>query len=68
MKKMTKKGLGRTDRPAHTVKLSISMSSTVKQMADRIARDEGYDNFSAFVAELIRDAKRRRDATAAPSR
>ena len=36
------------------------MSSTVKHMADTIAKEEGYDNFSALMAELIRDAKRRR--------
>lgn len=37
-----------------TVRTSISLSSTVNQWADQRCEEEGYENFSAYIAELIR--------------
>lgn len=42
-----------------TVKTSISISEQVDGFAQELMRKWGYDNFSAFVAELIRREKQR---------
>ncbi len=42
-----------------TVKTSISISEQVDGFAQELMKKWGYDNFSAFVAELIRREKQR---------
>jgi len=51
-----------------TVKTSVSLSGQVADFAQELMRKWGYDNFSAFVAELIRREKMRDEERAAAMR
>lgn len=52
-------------RAGTTVKTSISLSETVNGWAEVLASKRGYDNFSAYIADLIRRDKERDDAESA---
>lgn len=51
-------------RAGRTVKTSISLSETVNSWAEVLATKQGYDNFSAYIAELIRRDKKRDEGEA----
>lgn len=43
-------------------KTTISLSETVQGWADSLAKEDGFDNFSAFIADLIRRRKEKFEA------
>lgn len=45
-----------------TLKTSISLSTTVKLWADQACIQDGYENFSAYIAQLIRQDRTARRA------
>jgi Arc/MetJ-type ribon-helix-helix transcriptional regulator len=48
-------------RASETVRATISLHKVVSEMAEELMRKKGYDNFSAYVAELIRRDKEREE-------
>lgn len=45
-----------------TIKRSISLSDKVNVWAEELAEIKGFDNFSAYLADLVRRDKEREDA------
>ena len=41
------------------IRTTVSLTDTVWQFAEECMKADGYNNFSAFVAELIRERQRR---------
>lgn len=54
-------------RAGRTVKTSISLSETVNTWAEELALKKGFDNFSQYVADLIRRDKERDEQPASPA-
>jgi len=47
------------NEPSKTVRATVSLSKVVSEMAEQLMRKKGYDNFSAYVADLIRRDRER---------
>jgi len=49
------------------VKTSISLSVLVNQWAEELSAAKGFENFSAYIADLIRRDRERQDPKQAPA-
>jgi len=48
--------------PMKTIKRSVSFSDKVNNWAEEMADAKGFDNFSAYIADLVRRDKEREEA------
>ena len=55
-----KKGAKTKRKPSKTVRVTISFPEKVDQWAEELMAEKGYDNFSAYIADLIRRDREQR--------